>query len=197
MAPHYAEFDLTDKATLDCIKEAFDTEGSTTICLEFIKKYSASTIANLKVDFSIQLYGKRYDYPKATIFWIACRTGNLEVVKALFEGNPEIDWGVECTQINIKNRTPLYIACSKGNISVIHFLLDNGASIQNRPSNEVYFSNVFMQSCLCPSAAKFGSSALAVLDIRNLNQTQWGVIRKLAEQGETNAKDILAKFEQK
>ncbi|WP_165905023.1 ankyrin repeat domain-containing protein [Parashewanella curva] len=102
---------------------AFGYKGNVQKIDDFIMEYDIETLANTKINCEID----GLVYPSISLFWLACRTGKLEVVELLYNGKPDINERVTCSTTGVSGRTPLFIACLKGHYKVIEFLLNKKA----------------------------------------------------------------------
>ncbi|WP_341538262.1 ankyrin repeat domain-containing protein [Parashewanella curva] len=67
-------------------------------------------------------------YFNASLFWLPCRTGHIEVFSALLEGKPDLDEQVICTnKVESSKRTPVMIAAIKLHTDIVVTLIEKGA----------------------------------------------------------------------
>ena len=87
-----------------------------------------------KIDIEI-LNNKKDDYGN-TIFHIACKKGNLEMIKLLIEK------GIDLNTQNDSGNTSLHYACNKGNLEIVKLLIKKKVNIHipnNNGNTAIYY----------------------------------------------------------
>ncbi|XP_074605773.1 transient receptor potential cation channel subfamily A member 1-like isoform X1 [Acropora palmata] len=79
-----------------------------------------------RADFNVQ------DEEEKLPFHLATESGNLECVKLLLEANHE-----SLHSLEYRLRTPIYYAVFEGHVEIVRFLLDQGATVDQRDENHL------------------------------------------------------------
>ena len=132
----------------EMIGKAF-TSGNSSEAMAIIEVHGQE-IAKHKVRFAT----KDMTYPSVTPFWLACRTGHLKVIKALYQDPTQLTERPEC--INGPNgRTPLMLAVMYGYVDIVKQLLEWGANPQEKDNDglgvdymNIYFNHNLNQKTI-------------------------------------------------
>ncbi|WP_196221421.1 ankyrin repeat domain-containing protein [Sansalvadorimonas verongulae] len=106
------------------IGEAF-SDSDTSAAKSLIYKYGAQELSETTCPFSFSYK----TYPNITPFALACRSGNLEIVKELYVDPKQLDQAFDC-QNGTNGRTALMLAVMHGHKGVVKQLLEWGANPQ-------------------------------------------------------------------
>ncbi|WP_257281266.1 MULTISPECIES: ankyrin repeat domain-containing protein [unclassified Endozoicomonas] len=108
------------------ITDADNTDADIEKAKSLISEYGADELAKCTGVFSID---ENLFYPAITPFALACRFGKLDLVKALFVNQEQLDQTFELTN-GTNGRTVLMLATMKGHANVVEQLLVWGANPQ-------------------------------------------------------------------
>ena len=103
------------KATIGKAFSASDTSAAT----ELISNYGAELLSKCKCPYRFC----DFLYPEITPFALACKSGNLDIVKSLFIDSWQLNQQFDCIN-GVSGRTPLMLAAMHGHIDVIRQLLE-------------------------------------------------------------------------
>ena len=101
------------------------TDSDTSSAERLISMYGADVLSKCTCSFSFS----NKTYPNITPFALACRTGNLEIVRALYVDQKQLNQAFDCIN-GVNGRTALMLAIMKGHVEVVKQLLEWGADPQ-------------------------------------------------------------------
>ncbi len=151
-APQAAENNIAysdlPESTSKAIKAAFE-DGNEDLVIETLKKAILDfgcAVKQHKIDFIAR--DVKLVYEKASLFFIACRLGNLEIVKLLSEGGTDFLEDKPVCSNQVTGRTPLMMAVMQGNTDVVSYLLSLGADVAacDSDGNNVDIFNITLNS---------------------------------------------------
>lgn len=103
------------KETIGKAFSASDTSAATGL----ISTYGAELLSKCKCPYRF----RNYFYPGIPPFALACKSGNLDIVKSLFIDSWQLNQSFDCIN-GVSGRTPLMLAAMHGHVDVIRQLLE-------------------------------------------------------------------------
>ena len=107
-----------DYGTTEAIGKAF-SDIDTSAAKELLTTYGAELLSKCKCPFR---FSDKF-YPGITPIALACRSGNLDIVKSLFIDTWQLNESFDCIN-GINGRTPLMLAAMFGHVDIVRQLLE-------------------------------------------------------------------------
>ncbi len=101
------------------------SDNDTSTAKRLLSIYGVKSLSECTCPFIFQ----DITYPDISPFALACRTGNLDIVRALYIDQKQLDQGFDAIG-GTNGRTPLMLATMKGHVEVVRQLLEWGADPQ-------------------------------------------------------------------
>ncbi|WP_257281269.1 ankyrin repeat domain-containing protein [Endozoicomonas sp. ISHI1] len=107
------------------ITDPDSTDPDTSEAVRLIAEYGADELARLTIPFSFHMKTTR-SFPAITLFALACRFGKLDLVKALYVNQEQLNQTFDMEN-GTNGNTAIMLAVIHGHANVVKYLLDLGA----------------------------------------------------------------------